>query len=78
MRKDKAADKRRNAEDQGSRLEIWRVLYGEFEPQVQNRYGGLIGQVLNRKFKGAGVEEFEQWDTLVRDYERDAGEKAAR
>ena len=72
--KDKAADKRRNIVDKGSGLEAWRTFCNEYEPQVQNRYGGLLSQVPNTKFKGVNVEEFDRWETLIREYETQSKE----
>jgi len=69
LAKKKAAGMRRSICDKGSGLEAWRVFANEFEPQVQNRYGGLLGQILTQKFQGTGVEEFNSWSTKIREYE---------
>ena len=54
----KARELRRNVCETGSGLEVWRALHQEYEPQVKNRHAGMLGQILNYKFKGTNFEEF--------------------
>ena len=71
--KGEAAHKRRTIADRGNGLEAWRCFYSEWEPQLQNRFGGLLVQVLASRFKGTSLAEFEAWDALIREYETQSG-----
>ena len=69
------ATRLRHIADKGSGLEAWRSFFHEYEPQVQNRYGGLFAQILSTKFKGLSVDELDRWETLIREYETTADKK---
>jgi hypothetical protein len=54
------------------------VFFTEWEPQHQNRYGNLLLQILNTKFKGDGITEIEDWESKIREYEGTAEDKVAQ
>ena len=39
-----------------SGLVAWRAFYTEWEPQLQNRFGNLLLQILNTKFEGESLK----------------------
>ena len=53
----------------GNGLEAWRSFFAEWEPAHQNRFGNLLLQILNTKFKGESLKELEAWETQIREYE---------
>ena len=55
--------------DKKSGLEVWRALNAEFEPQNENRFGGMLQQILNTTFRGLSVEELNSWERQIREYE---------
>ena len=65
----KARDLRRGVVEPGSVLEFWRAISQEYEPQVKNRHAGMLGQILNFRFKGLnfrGVYEVPDADSRIR------------
>ena len=56
LTRDKAADIRRNVVEKKSGLEVWRALCFEYEPQTENRFGGLLAGIINTKFPGLSAE----------------------
>ena len=43
-----------------------------WEPQVKNRWAGLLVKILNTKFPGKSEDEFEKWEADIKKYEEDA------
>ena len=51
--------------------------FAKWEPQLQNRFGNLLLQVLNTKFKGENLKELESWEGLIREYEGSTEDRIA-
>ena len=47
LTRDTALEKSRNVPDETNGFEVWRVYHAEWEPQVANRFAGLLVRVLN-------------------------------
>ena len=77
LTKDDAAQKRRSIIERGNGLEAWRVFFSEWEPALQNRFGNLLLEILNTRFKGASISEVEDWEAKIREYEGSATDKVA-
>ena len=55
-------------------LELWRQLHQEHEPKVKSRFGGMLSQLLQTKFAGVAIGEFDQYEKVIKDYEDQSGE----
>ena len=65
----RAAEIPQNVVEKDSGLEVWRSLCFEFEPQTENRFGGLLAVIINTKFAGRSVEEINAWEAKIREHQ---------